>query len=173
MTEKNVINDDESKVNMDRLIELDEPCQPDNIAASTPERQIDEPRSESLRDFQPVDRRTFLQMQDMVGQSLKYTQEVDQRLSKQNTIILEMLSARLDPVYTAALPPPSPERSVRPKEKKPSVAVACEVDGETQPPPSLPMYITPQQPRNMNPAGKPRISTRPMMDEPNYDNNKG
>ena len=152
------MSNEESKVNTDQLIEfLDDLTGTDNIAESTPEPK-DNQRGVSVHNFQPVDQRAVDRLQDMLEGVIRYSRDLELRFEERHKMMMDSLSARANPAPTTAAT--SPERPVRPKERKPSVAVDCEVDGGVQQPSSLPQ---PQQ--SVNPTSVPRISTKQMTDQ--------
>ncbi|KAL7647820.1 UNVERIFIED_CONTAM: hypothetical protein RMT77_001429 [Armadillidium vulgare] len=154
MAARPVTNEEESKATVDHLIDLDMPSQINN-AASTPEPS-DDHRGETVHEFQPVDQRTVDRLQDMLEGVIRYSRDMELRFEERYKTMMGSASARSDPIPNTAAAT-SPERSVRPKERKPSVAAHLEVDDGVTQPPSIPAIT--------NPTRAPRTSTGNMTDQ--------
>ncbi|KAL7632702.1 UNVERIFIED_CONTAM: hypothetical protein RMT77_016973 [Armadillidium vulgare] len=149
--------DNEIKTNVDQLIDLDMPPPQFNTnAVSTPEPSNDQ-RGATVHEFQPVDQRAVDRLQDMLEGVIRYSRDMELRFEERyKTMMGGSASARSDPIPNTAAAT-SPERPVRHKERKPSVAAHREIDNEVTPPPSFPPVT--------DLSSAPRISTGNMTDK--------
>src|ERR1700755_301195 len=155
MAARPVTNEEESKATVDHLIDLDMPSPQINNAVSTPEPS-DEDRGATVHEFQPVDQRTVDRLQDMLEGVIRYSRDMELRFEERYKTMMGSASARSDPIPNTAAAT-SPERPVRPKERKPSVAAHREVDDGVTQPPSIPAITIPTR--------EPHISTGNMTDQ--------
>src|SRR6201990_1065734 len=157
MAEQPVMNMEDSKTNVDQLIDLDMPPPQFNTnAVSTPEPSNDQ-RGATVHEFQPVDQRAVDRLQDMLEGVIRYSRDMELRFEERyKTMMGGSASARSDPIPNTAVTT-SPERPVRPKERKPSVAAHREVDDGVTQPPSIPAITIPTR--------EPHISTGNMTDQ--------